>query len=594
MKDRLGSEDVIWDLTDLYKDTGDDNIEKDTENIKGKIALFSTKYRKKLNVISPGEFLNAVIALEEIYQKISRIGSFAYLNFTTQSNNEQASAFLQRFEEISSQFQKELLFFELEWASLEDEAANLLLENLALGRYRHYLEKLRKYRPHQLIETEEKILAEISPVGAGNWNKLFEKVLSILKFGEAGRTQEEVLSDLYDPDRMIRIKSAKEFTEGLESQKHILTHIFNTILADKMIMDRLRRFPDWVSSMNLDNEIDEKIVTALVNAVKNRYDIPQRYYRLKKELLGYDELFDYDRYGPLPFSPEKKIPWDQGKEMVLKAYEDFSPVMMDIALNFFDGRWIHAPIMPGKRGGAFSDPVTPDVHPYVMTNYSGMNRDVQTLAHELGHGVHQYLAGRKQGYFNSRTPLVMAETASVFGEMLSFRSQLERAEGRDEKLSLLCNKLEEIFATVFRQVAMNRFEDAIHRERRSKGEMSAARFGELWIDTQKEMFGDSVTLTGDYSIWWSYVTHFLEAPGYVYAYAFGELLVLSLYKMFMEEGKSFVPRYLNLLASGGNGSPSQLLADFGVRLDDSGFWNDGLDIIDKMLKEVQELVAMKA
>lgn len=341
--------------------------------------------------------------------------------------------------------------------------------------------------------------------------------------------------------------------------------------------------------MNLDNEIDEKIVTALVEAVKNRYDIPQRYYRLKKELLGYDELFDYDRYGPLPFSSKKKISWDKGKEMVLKAYKDFSPEMMDIALNFFDGKWIHAPIMPGKRGGAFSDPVTPDVHPYVMINYSGNNRDVQTLAHELGHGVHQYLAGRKQGYFNSRTPLIMAETASVFGEMLVFRSQLERAEGRHEKLSLLCNKLEEIFATVFRQIAMNRFEDAIHRERRSIGEMSAARFGDLWIDTNKEMFGDSVTLTDDYSIWWSYVTHFLEAPGYVYAYAFGELLVLSIYKIFMEEGKSFVPRYLNLLASGANGSPSQLLADFGVRLDDPGFWYEGLDIIDKMLKEAEEL-----
>ncbi len=368
MNDRLGVEDVIWDLTSLYDKAGDDKIKKDIESIKEKITFFTTKYRKKLNVISPDEFLNAVIALEEIYQKISSIGSFAYLNFTTQSNNAEAGAFLQRFEEISSQFQKELLFFELEWASLEDEAANLLLVNPALDKYRHYLEKLRKYRPHQLTEIEEKILAEISPVGAGNLNKLFEKVLSLIKFGEAGRTEEEVLSDLYNPDRRIRIKSAKEFTEGLESQKHILTHIFNTILANKMIMDRLRRFPDWVSSMNLDNEIDEKIVTALIEAIENRYDIPQRYYRLKKELLGYDELFDYDRYGPLPFSPEKKILWDQGKEMVLKAYKDFSPDMRDIALNFFDGRWIHAPIMPGKRGGAFSDPVTPDIHPYVMIN----------------------------------------------------------------------------------------------------------------------------------------------------------------------------------------------------------------------------------
>lgn len=452
------------------------------------------------------------------------------------------------------------------------------------------MKKIREYRPHQLTEIEEKLLAEISPVGSSSWNKLFEKLLSRMKFGRAGRTEEEVLSDLYNPDRQVRINASCEFTEGLSAQLHVLTHIFNIILADKMIMDRLRKYPDWISSMNLDNEIDEKVELALVDAVRSRYDIPQRYYGLKKRLLGLDELFDYDRYAPLPVSSDKVVPWGECRDIVLSAYNDFSPVMKDIARMFFDGRWIHAPVMPGKRGGAFSDPCTPDVHPYVMVNYTGKNRDVQTTAHELGHGVHQYLAGRQQGYFNSKTPLVMAETASVFGEMLVFRSLLDGAEGRDEKLGLLCNKLEEMFATVFRQIAMNRFEDAIHNERRSRGELSRERFGELWIKTQKEMFGDSITLTENYTVWWSYIPHFLEAPGYVYAYAFGELLVLSLYKMFTEEGGGFVPEYLKLLASGGRDSPARLLDDFGIRLDNPDFWLEGLGIMDEMLKQAEELV----
>ncbi len=587
MEQKLGSEEVVWDLTHLYSDTNDRNINLDIEAIKNKIGVFSTEYRGKLRDIQPEELHRAVTEMEEIEQSSRRLTSYAYLNFATQSRNPEAGAFLQKLQEITSQFDKDLVFFDLEWASLDDEKAGHLLENPAVSKYKHHLMKLRRYRPYLLSEPEERLLTEISPVGASSWNRLFEKVISQTNFN--GRVEDEVLAELYNPDRKIRVRAARDFTEGLSSQLHILTHIFNTILAERMIMDRLRKYPDWISSMNLDNEIDEKIVDALVNAVKDRYDIPRRYYILKRELLGYDELFDYDRYAPLPIFSEKTIPWNEGREMVLKAYNDFSPEMKEIAGKFFEGRWIHAPIISGKIGGAFSDPCTPDVHPYVMLNYSGNNRDVQTLAHELGHGVHQYLAGR-QGYLNSQTPLITSETASVFGEMLVFRSLLEKTVDRDEKLSLLSGKLEEIFATVFRQIAMNRFEDAIHRERRSRGELSPERFGEHWMDTQKEIFGNSVTLTENYSVWWSYIPHFLEAPGYVYAYAFAELLVLSLYKMFMEEGDSFIPRYLNLLASGGRDTPSRLLEDFSISLDDPGFWYEGLEIIDRMLRQVEEMV----
>lgn len=592
MNGTSGSEDVIWDLTSLYRGINDENIQKDIEDIRSKVRAFSTRYRGKIKDISPEELRSSVTELEEIYQKTARIGSFAYLNFAVQSDNAGSGAFLQTFHETASEFKKDLLFFELEWASLDERGVRPLLDSHVISKYRHYLEKIRKYRPHQLTEIEEELLAEISPVGASSWNKLFEKLLSRIKFGDAGRTEEEVLSDLYDPDRQVRIKASEEFTGGLSSQLHILTHIFNTILADKMIMDRLRKYPDWISSMNLDNEIDEKIVQALVDAVRSRYDIPQRYYRLKKRLLGLDELYEYDRYAPLSISSEKAVTWDECKDMVLGAYNDFSPKMQETAKKFFAGRWIHAPVMPGKRGGAFSEPGTPDSHPYVMVNYTGRKHDVQTVAHELGHGIHQYLAGKQQGYFNSKTPLVTAETASVFGEMLVFRSLLGEAEDRDEKLNLLCSKLEEMFATVFRQIAMNRFEDAIHKERRGTGELSSRRFGELWIETQKEMFGDSVTFTGNYEVWWSYIPHFLEAPGYVYAYAFGELLVLSLYRMFMEQGEDFVPGYLNLLASGGKDSPAVLLKELGIRLDDPDFWLEGLEIMDEMLKQAEELAEL--
>ncbi|MDF1557419.1 MAG: M3 family oligoendopeptidase [ANME-2 cluster archaeon] len=590
MKDKLGSEEVLWDLTHLYQDQNDATIETDIDSIKKRVAVFSTRYKGKLHSISPDQLLDAVTEMEDIYQKAVRISSYAYLNFVTRTDQPQPGAFLQRIQEVFAQIQKEVLFFDLEWASLDDDKAQTLCADPLVGKYRHYLEKLRKYRPHQLAEIEEKLLADISPTGVSSWNRLFDKVLSQMKFGKEGRAEEEVLSDLYNPDRQVRIQASDDLTEGLSSQLHILTHIFNNILADKMIMDRLRKYPEWISSMNLDNEIDETIVTALLEAVTARYDIPQRYYRLKKTLLGYDELFDHDRYAPLPMSQEKTIPWNEAKETVLQAYHDFSPEMKDIAQQFFDGRWIHAPVMPGKRGGAFSDSCTPEVHPYVMLNYMGNNRDVETMGHELGHGVHQYLAGREQVFLNSQTPLPMAETASVFGEMLVFRSLMDKAKSRDEKLSLLTNKLEQIFATVFRQVAMNRFEDVIHNERRDIGELSPERFGELWLDTQREMFRDTVTLTDNYRIWWSYIPHFLEAPGYVYAYAFGELLVLSLYKRFTEEGDEFVPKYMDLLASGGKDTPAKLLEDFGIRLDDPGFWQDGLGIIDEMLKQAEELV----
>jgi oligoendopeptidase F len=422
----------------------------------------------------------------------------------------------------------------------------------------------------------------LSPVGRGSWTTLFEKVMGHMKFGEMKRTEEEVLSDLYEPDREARRQAAQDLTDGLKEQLHVLIHIFNTLLADKMISDRLRKYPAWIRSMNLGNELEDATVVTLIGAVTARYDIPQRYYVVKRQMLGLDELLDYDRYAPLPHLPEKKITWDECRTMVLDAFGKFSPRMAEIAAYFFDRKWIHAPLREGKRGGAFAHPCVPQVHPYVLVNYTGNLRDVSTVAHELGHGVHQYLAA-EQGYYNSNTTLVLSETASVFAELLVFNSQLELLDTAAERKAFTCQKLESIFATVFRQVSMNRFEDRVHNARREQGELKTEAVTDMWLETQRQMFGGSVILTENYGIWWSYIPHFLHTPGYVYSYAFGELLVLALYGLYRQEGETFVPKYLDLLAAGGSRSPYELVKPFGVDLDDPGFWRNGLKIIDDML-----------
>lgn len=585
----LNVKNVIWDLSHLYNGIDDNKIEEDIGKLKKEVSTFSSDYKGKIKDITVSNLLEAVVRFETIEQSAGKLGTFAFLNYATQSHNASAGAFMQRIHEMCSLLGRDLIFFSLEWAKLNNRRAEELLKSPEVEKYKHYLEVVRKYKPHQLSEIEEKLLAEISPVGVSSWNRLFDSIFSQMKFGPKKRSEEEVLADLYNPDRSVRKTASKEFTSGLKENLHIFTHIFNTVIADHMISDRLRNYPEWISSRNLSNEVDDGTVETLVSAVQNRYDIPNRYYHLKKKLLGQKELFDYDRYAPLTISENKVYTWGECKKIILSSFSEFSHEISDISSRFFEENWIHAPVLEGKRGGAFAHPATPDVHPYLMVNYTGNNRDIQTVAHELGHGVHQFLAGREQGFINSNTPLTTAETASVFGEMLVFQSLLARATDKNEKLSLLCNKLESIFATVFRQISMNRFEHLIHKDRRDTGELSIERFSQLWVETQGEMFGDSITLTENYEIWWSYIPHFLHSPGYVYAYAFGELLVLSLYKKYRDEGKGFVKKYITLLSSGGKESPDKLLEMFNIDLKDPDFWNEGLSIIDEMLNEAETL-----
>ncbi len=584
----LGTTEVVWNLDVLYDSLQDEQLEDDLDLCKQEAELLKENCQGKLSELDPALFARSVRRLERIQANLGRIDTYAFLYFVTQVKNDEAGAFLQKSKEDASRVNRDLVFFDLEWAKMDQESADRLLATDDIAPYRHYLSNLRKYAKHLLSQSEETLLVELSPVGRDSWLTLFEKLLGHLEFGENKRSEEEVLSDLYDSNREVRKTAALELTEGLQGQLHILSHIFNTILAEKMIDDRLRSYPSWISARNLSNELESQTVDALVNSCTDRYDIVQRYYKLKKELLGLTELHDYDRYAPLPTLPDQLVSWQECRDMVVGGFRAFSPEMADIATLFFEQNWIHAPLLDGKRGGAFAHPAVPDANPFILVNYTGNLRDVSTVAHELGHGIHQYLA-KEKGYFNSDTPLVLAETASVFAELLIFHKQLETLDNAAEKRAFICQKLESIFATVFRQISMNRFEDMVHSSRRDKGELSTDELSALWMKSQQAMFGDTVTLGDHYQIWWSYIPHFLHTPGYVYSYAFGELLVLSLYRIYQDEGADFIAKYINLLSEGGSKSPYELLAPFNIDLNDPSFWQGGLLVIENMLKDVENV-----
>lgn len=581
-------ENVVWDLSVFYADPADPAIQRDLAEVQAAAERFAERYRGRVASLSAAELAEALQELESIYEKMGRLSAYSSLHWTTNTADPVRGALMQRINEADSQMDQTLLFFTLEWTQLSDEAAQIA-DDPALSRYRHYLHKQRRYRPHLLSEPEEKILNEKAVTGRQAWARFFEETVSSLRYEWEGQQvpQAVVLRQLYAPEREVRKRAADSITAGLRPHVRTLSYIFNTLLADKASEDRLRKYRTWLSARNLSNETTDEAVQTLVNAVTSRYDIVQRYYTIKRRLLGLDELFDYDRYAVLP-SAETRYSWDSARQIVLDAFGAFAPRMADVAREFFDQNWIHAPVVPNKTGGAFSHPTVPSAHPFILLNYTGTVRDVMTLAHELGHGVHQYLS-RPHGFFGAYTPLTTAEMASVFGEMLVFNDLMARESDPSARLAMLASKIEDTFATVFRQISMNRFEDAIHTARREEGELSVERFNEFWLQTQRAMFGQSLTLREDYGIWWSYIPHFIRTPGYVYAYAFGELLVLALFSQYKQEGAAFAPRYLEVLSSGGSDSPERILAKVGVDLTDPNFWQQGLQIIDDMVSDLEML-----
>ncbi len=594
-KIKLGSEGVKWDLGDLYSGLKDPRIERDGKSLLKRAEKFERTYRGKINskTITPKKLLNAVKELESISERIGKLLSYAYLVFAADTSKPEHGAFLQSVQESSTELRKHLIFFELEWVKLNQKKVNELLKSPALSEYKHFLLRERRYKPHRLSEPEEKIMDEKANTGGRAFRRLFDELLNNITFKvkigtkTVSLSETETLALLYDPVREKRKAAAKGLTDGLKENSHVLTYIFNTLVYDHATTDRLRAFTHPMDSRHLDNEIKQETVVSLITSCEKNYDMVQSYYKLKKKLLGIKKFYDYDRYAPI-FPDTKIIQYKTARKIIIDSFDEFSPRMAEIADRFFEKNWIDAETRNGKRGGAFSHGTTPSAHPYVFINYTGRMRDVMTLAHELGHGVHQYLS-RKQGYFESDTPLTTAETASVFAEMLVFHKLMENEKDRRTKLALICGKLEDIFATVFRQVVLTKFEEKLHLLRRQEGELTTQRINALWTGANKPMYGSSVELTEDYSNWWMYIPHFIHSPFYCYAYSFGELLVLALYNKYQNEGDKFVPRYIGLLSSGGSESPPNLLSRVGVDIDDPGFWQGGLDLLRDMVSEGFEL-----
>lgn len=586
---QTGAEEAAWDLSDLYSGMDDPALNADLDAADAEADALDAAYRGRVAGLSAAEMAGLLDRYEALNERVGKAGAYAYLNWTQNTREPPRGALLQKVTERHSRLAQKLVWLDLEIAHAPDDAANRWYAAPEMGRYRHWLETVRMYRKHLLSEPEEKILAEKSVTGRSAWDRFFDETHAAARYELDGQEmgRDQILSNLYAPDRELRRRAAANFTRGLQKLERSSTYVFNTILADKASDDRLRRYPTWISSRNLGNEVDDATVEALIDAVTSRYDLVARYYRLKARLLGLDELFDYDRYAPLP-AADRQYPWNEARKIVLDAYGSFHPKMAEVASWFFDRRWIDAPIRPGKQGGAFSHGAVPSVHPYILLNYDARPRDVMTLAHELGHGVHQKLAG-VQGLLQAGTPLTTAETASVFGEMLVFQSMMMQEANPQVRLAMLTQKIEDSFATAFRQISMNRFEDAVHTARREEGELSTERFSSLWMDTQRAMFGNSVTLTEDYSLWWSYIPHFIGSPGYVYAYAFGELLVLALYARYKQIGDGFADAYLAMLTKGGSDWPHAIVAPLGVNLQDPAFWHGGLRILEEMVADAEQL-----
>jgi oligoendopeptidase F len=565
-------------------------VDRRLEQARERADAFAAAHVGKVAGFDSAALRDAMTELLALQDLVARAGNYAALSFAVDTADPARGALLQRVQERATAIETTLLFFELEWAALDDDRVDELLSGEGLDFCRHHLRMQRRYRRHLLSEPEEKLMAEKGVTGSSAWGRLFAEVTSAIRVStdsdEEDVSLEIALSRLMSPDREVRRTSAEAVTEALEPGLRVRGFIFNTLLYDKSVDDRLRDYPSWIAARNLSNEASDESVQALVDAVRKRYDLAQRWYRLKAQLLGLDRLADYDRSAAVT-QEDERYEWAAGRDLVLDSYKSFSGDLGKVAQRFFDEPWIDAPVRPHKRGGAFCAFTVPEVHPYLMLNWTARRRDVLTLAHELGHGVHAALAAG-QGLLHQHTPLTLAETASVFGETIVFGRLLEEASSPESRLALLAESIEGSIATVFRQVAMHHFEDRVHTARRDEGELAIERLGDLWAETQEELFGDSVEVTDGYRSWWSYIPHFINTPGYVYAYAYGQLLALSVYRRYREEGESFVPKYLELLSAGGSKSPEELGQVVGVDLADPGFWDAGLDLVEEQLRAAED------
>ena len=581
----------VWNLKDLYSSPEATEIGRDLKIISKKTKSFVIKFEGKIKNLNSEKLLKAIIELEKIDEKMDKIISYAHLLVAENGNDEKNKIFFQQVHEKITIFSSSLVFFSLELNKINTKKLKKLLKNKILSKYENWIQIKRNFKPYQLDINIEKLFQEKSITSHSAWVRLFDDTISSLKFSFNNKklNSAQIFNLMSDKKEINRKKAAKTVGNVLKKNIKLFTTITNTLAKDKSINDSWRKLPKPVSSRNLSNVVEDAVVDSLVNSVIEKYpNLSHRYYFLKANWFKKKKLMYWDRNAPLPFQTNKKYSWNDAKKIVLKAYNDFNPEIGKIVKYFFDKSWIHSPVSEGKSPGAFAASTVSSAHPFILVNYQGKVRDVATLAHELGHGVHQYLAGKKQSHFNASTPLTLAETASVFGEMLTFKSILKETKNKNEKKALLANKVEDMLNTVVRQIAFYEFEKKIHEMRRIK-ELSVDEICSIWINVQKQSLGPAIQFEDEYKYYWSYIPHFIHSPFYVYAYAFGDCLVNSLYRMYENGFNNFEEKYIVLLESGGSQKYNHLLKPFNLNLRKKDFWHKGLKVIEDLIEELEEL-----
>ena len=580
----------VWNLGDLYSSINSRKILKDLNLIEKLSKSFSKKYEGKVIKLSAIKLLKAIEEIEKIDEIMDKILSYAHLLVSENIENEKNKIFFQQMQEKITKFSSMLIFFTLELNQISDKKIKIFFKEKKLIKYKNWIINRRSFKPYQLDKKLEKLLQDKSLTSSSAWIRLFDDTIAALRFPFKNKllSSAEILNFLSDNKSSTRKAAAKSVGKTLGKNINLFATITNTLAKDKSINDEWRKLPNPVSARNLSNVVEDKVVDALSNTVSDSYKkLSHRYYAIKAKWFGLKKLKYWDRNAPLPFQSKKQYTWDSARKIVTKAYMDFNPSIGKIVEIFFEKSWIHAPVMTGKSPGAFSASTVPSVHPYILLNFQGKSRDVATLAHELGHGVHQYLSANKQGHFNSSTPLTLAETASVFGEMLTFKSLLKNEKNLKEKKALLANKVEDMLNTVVRQIAFYQFEKEVHLQRK-KSELSTEEICSIWIQVQKESLGPSIEFEEEYKYYWSYIPHFIHSPFYVYAYAFGDCLVNSLYGVYEEGLSNFDKKYITLLESGGSKDYKNLLKPFHLNPSNADFWKKGIKVIENFIDDLEK------
>ncbi len=580
----------VWNLKDLYESPKAKNLNNDLNQLRRITKKFEKKYTYKITKLSPSQLLKAIIELENIDIKIDKIMSYAHLLVAEDGNNEKNKIFYQQMQEQITNIASSIVFFSLELNEVSNAKLNKIYADKKLEPYKNWIKNIRKFKPYQLDVKTEKLLQEKSITSRSAWVRLFDDTIASLKFPFKGKnlSSAEIFNFLSDKKESNRKKSAEVVSAVLKDNISLFTSITNNLAKDKSINDKWRGLPNPVSSRNLSNVVEDEVVEALTETIKENYPkIAHRYYKIKAKWFKKKSLMYWDRNAPLPFQSQSIYSWKDARQIVSDAYSNFDQRAGNIVNKFFDNSWIHAPVIAGKSPGAFAASTVPSVHPFILVNYQGKAIDIATLAHELGHGIHQYLAGKKQTYFNSSTPLTLAETASVFGEMLTFKSLLSITKKENERKGLLANKVEDMLNTVVRQIAFFEFEKRIHDQRKIK-ELSVNEICKIWIDVQKQSLGPSIKFNDDYKYFWSYIPHFIHSPFYVYAYAFGDCLVNSLFNVYESKLPKFEDKYITLLESGGSNTYDKLLKPFGLNPKKKDFWQKGVNVIESLIDQLEE------